>query len=100
MLNLTEKDRCLIRKALNEHLPGVEVWAYGSRVNGTSHLGSDLDLVILGKERISVHTLTKLNDALEESNLTFTVDLHDWQTIPDDFKKVIETQHEILQKRL
>ena len=31
-----------------EHLPGVEVWAYGSRVNGRSHEGSYLDLVLRG----------------------------------------------------
>ncbi len=39
---------------LREHLPDVEVWAYGSRVNGRSHDGSDLDLVLCGPELIPV----------------------------------------------
>ena len=38
------------RRKLEEilHLPEVEVWAYGSRVSGESHGGSDLDLVLRG----------------------------------------------------
>lgn len=31
---------------LGQHVPQAEVWAYGSRVNGGAHEGSDLDLVL------------------------------------------------------
>ena len=45
-LNLSEKHRLMVETLLQEHVPGLEVWAYGSRVNGGSHPGSDLDLVL------------------------------------------------------
>ena len=47
-LHLSSKHRAMIETLLREHLPGVEAWAYGSRVNGRSHDGSDLDLVLRG----------------------------------------------------
>ena len=47
-LHLLPRHRAQIETLLREHLPGVEVWAYGSRVNGRSHDGSDLDLVLRG----------------------------------------------------
>ena len=40
----------MLEEILREHVPGVEVWAYGSRVSGHSHGGSDLDLVLRGPE--------------------------------------------------
>ena len=43
-LHLIPRHRGTIQKLLDEHLPGVEVWAYGSRVSGRSHDASDLDL--------------------------------------------------------
>ncbi len=47
-LHLQPKHRKALEALLREHLPDVEVWAYGSRVNGRSHDGSDLDLVLRG----------------------------------------------------
>ena len=47
-LHLSPKHRAVIEALLRKHLPDVEVWAYGSRVNGQSHDGSDLDLVLRG----------------------------------------------------
>ena len=47
-LHLSPKHRAEIEALLRKHLPDVEVWAYGSRVTGRSHDGSDLDLVLRG----------------------------------------------------
>ena len=47
-LYLLPKHRRALEALLQKHLPDVEVWAYGSRVNGRSHDGSDLDLVLRG----------------------------------------------------
>ncbi|MCY3777616.1 MAG: nucleotidyltransferase domain-containing protein, partial [Candidatus Aminicenantes bacterium] len=45
-LDLPIRYRNKLEALLREHVPDVEVWAYGSRVNGQSHEGSDLDLVL------------------------------------------------------
>ena len=47
-LVLPRRYREQLEALLSKHVPGVEVWAYGSRVNGESHDGSDLDLVLRG----------------------------------------------------
>ena len=47
-LHLQPRHREQIEALLRKHLPGVDVWAYGSRVNGRSHDGSDLDLALRG----------------------------------------------------
>ena len=41
-LSLAPRYRCIVEDLLRRHVPDAEVWAYGSRVNGQSHDGSDL----------------------------------------------------------
>ena len=45
-LHLLPRHREQLNRLLKRYLPDVEVWAYGSRVNGRSHDASDLDLVL------------------------------------------------------
>ena len=47
-LHLSARHRAQLEALLQDHLSGVDVWAYGSRVNDRSHEGSDLDLVLRG----------------------------------------------------
>lgn len=83
---------------LLEYVPGVEVWAFGSRVNGKAHPGSDLDLVLrspelgpLGSEYVDLVT------ALEDSNIPILVQVHDWGRIPAGFHQEIERDYVVLQ---
>lgn len=73
-LDLPSRYRDQIEVLLREQVPGVEVWAYGSRVNGESHDASDLDLVLRGPnlERIPSGQLADLTEALEQSNVPIT----------------------------
>ena len=45
-LNLRSEHLAELRQLLRRHVPGIQVWAYGSRVTGGAHGGSDLDLVL------------------------------------------------------
>ena len=78
MLDLTDKQLSAITSILGKLVPDHEVWAYGSRKNGNGHAGSDLDLVIVGKDKITWQLMAKLKAAFEESNLPFSVDALDW----------------------
>ncbi len=81
------------------HLPQEEVWAYGSRVSGTAHETSDLDLVVRHPADLKVRqgpTFWDLKEALSESNLPFLVDLLDWARVPATFRGTIARQHIIL----
>ena len=47
-VQIAPRHRRILEALLRSHLPGIEVWAYGSRVNTRGHDGSDLDLVLRG----------------------------------------------------
>ena len=91
-LHLSERHRRALEALLREHLPGVEVWAYGSRVNGRSHDGSDLDLALRGPrlEEIPAERLTAFEEAVRESNIPFLVEARDWARLPERFHREIE----------
>lgn len=90
-LYLQERFRREVGRILSEHVPDVEVWAYGSRVNGMAHEASDLDLVLRaqGLEPISVTRIEALREAFRESNIPIIVDVHDWAMIPESFHEEI-----------
>ena len=97
-LDLPRRYRDQIEALLREHVPGVAVWAYGSRVNGQSHEASDLDLVLRGPDlkRISSGQLTDLTEALEQSNVPILVQIHDWARLPESFHREIEQEYVVL----
>ena len=97
-LDVKPRHREQIERLLRKHLPGVEVWAYGSRVNGRSHEGSDLDLVLRDRalKPLSLARLAALTDALRESTIPFVVEARDWARLPDSFQREIERSHIVL----
>ena len=90
-LYLQERFRREVDRILSAHVPDVEVWAYGSRVNGMAHEASDLDLVLRahGLDPISVARIEALREAFRESNIPIIVDVHDWAMIPQSFHEEI-----------
>ena len=80
----------------------VEVIAYGSRVNGTAHDGSDLDLVIktLNHQKLQYNEFLELKQEIQESNIPILVQLLDWESIPVSFHKNILKKYEILYSSL
>jgi len=91
-LDLRERHLAEIIRLLALRLPGVEAWAYGSRVNGSARPASDLDLVVFASPEQS-RQVGDLMEAFEESSLPFRVDLFVWDELPEQFKKNIQAQH-------
>jgi predicted nucleotidyltransferase len=81
---------------LARHVPDREVWAFGSRVGGTARAFSDLDLAIVGHQPISAAVLADLREAFRESDLPFKVDVVDWATTQEHFRRIIEKQYVVL----
>ncbi|CAI8035067.1 Uncharacterized protein HI_0073 [Geodia barretti] len=82
---------------LKAHLPGVAVWAYGSRVKGNARPYSDLDLVAF-TEAGHASQLNALREAFEDSDLPFRVDLFAWPETPPSFHSQILKDHAVLQQ--
>ena len=97
-LGIKEKHLTTLLRILNEHVPEWEVWAFGSRVSGHAHRGSDLDLVLVGPEPVPIERLGSLLGALEESSPPFFVDVLDWRGIPASFRENIEKERILLKK--
>ena len=97
-VDLSPRHRRIVEALLREHLPNVEVWAYGSRVDGRGHGGSDLDLVLRGPglEEIPADRLADFDDALRESTIPFLVEARDWARLPERFHLEIEREYVVL----
>ena len=97
-LHLAARHRRILEGLLREHLPGVEAWAYGSRVNGRSHDGSDLDLALRGPglEEIPIDRLGNFREAVTDSSIPFLVEARDWARLPERFHREIKREHVVL----
>ena len=92
---IDQKSLAEIRSIIFGLYPQAVVWAYGSRVDGDAHEGSDLDLAVkdFGQPQ---GDLNALREALQESNVPFLIDIFDFQRLPPSFQKEIEKKHAVL----
>ncbi len=97
MINLEESQLVIVKNILKQHLAGIEVWAFGSRVDGHCKPFSDLDLVIIHQKPIDLECMVFLKEAFSDSNLPIKVDLIEWYNIPDSFREIIEKKYEVIQ---
>ena len=97
-LQIAPRHRRILEALLREHLPGVEVWAYGSRVNGHGHSGSDLDLALRAPnlQKLPAGQLSDFEDAVRESGIPFLVEGHDWARLPERFHGEIERDYVVV----
>ena len=94
-LDITPAARSELLALLQQYLPGVTIWAFGSRVKGTSRRHSDLDLVLFSRPEQAAQ-VALLHEALEESSLPFRVDLLVWENIPASFQRTIQACYAVL----
>lgn len=100
-LLLLPRHRRTLEALLRKHLPHIDVWAYGSRVNGRGHKGSDLDLVLRspGLREIPINQLMDFEDAVRESHIPFLVETRDWARLPERFRREIEARYVVVVPR-
>lgn len=96
-IDLTAEQQSTLRALLRQFIPGIAVWAYGSRVRWTARPNSDLDLVAFTTPA-QRRQVSGLKDALAESNLPFPVDLHVWGDVPERFREIIREDYVVVQE--
>jgi predicted nucleotidyltransferase len=84
-----------IRAIIKRAYPKAVVWAYGSRVDGDAHSGSDLDLVVKDFGQINGR-VAELKEALSESSAPFLIDIFEFDRLPLSFQKEIEKKYVIV----
>jgi len=98
MINMEGEWLKTVCAILYRYVPDCEVRLFGSRGTKDAKKYSDLDLAIVGKQKLPDEVLFALKEEFQESNLPFRVDVLDWHAISKNFQSVIEKKYEVLQK--
>lgn len=79
-----------IRAIVHRYLPdsSYRAFIFGSRATGTSLPFSDIDVGITGKKELGGVQMADLQEALEESDLPYRVDVVDFSRVSDRFKQM------------
>lgn len=88
----------IVRDILQKHVPQYAVWAFGSRAKWTAKPYSDLDLAVITDKPLSLAVSAALAEDLSESDLPWKVDVVDWATTSESFRKIIERDKVVLQE--
>lgn len=89
-IDITPRDWAEVRRILHEQVPGIEVWAFGSRAKRTAKPYSDLDLALITRDPLTLQQLAAITDAFATSDLPMRVDLVDWASTSETFRSLIE----------
>lgn len=87
----------IVRRLLARHVPGLEVWAFGSRVSGRAGKHSDLDLCIRTANPLSFTAMGLMEEAFSDSDLPYKVDLVDWSAISEEFRQIVAERKVVVQ---
>ena len=76
---------------IQKHLPSINILLYGSRIQGKSHEGSDVDIALqtLDHSFIPLSKIARLKEELEDSSIPLIIDIHDYYRLPESFQKEI-----------
>lgn len=87
----------IVQAILQRYLPNYSVWAFGSRAKKQAKPYSDLDIAIIGEQSMPISLLAEVNEAFDESDLPWKVDIVDWPILSDAFKTLIKQHYVVLQ---
>lgn len=88
----------IVRDILLKRIPQYEVWAFGSRAKWNAKKYSDLDLAVITDKPLVLSVTAALADDLSESDLPWKVDVVDWATTSESFRKIIARDKVIVQE--
>ncbi|AOF52939.1 hypothetical protein BKG91_06905 [Rodentibacter caecimuris] len=96
VFDIEPKHLAIVQDILRTYLPDYEVRAFGSRVKGTARKFSDLDLVVMSEQPLSLQRFADVSEAFSESDLPYKVDLLDWATTSEGFREIIAQKYVII----
>jgi predicted nucleotidyltransferase len=94
MINLLPEHIDTIKQIINRYLNNPKIKIFGSRTNGSSNKNSDIDIAIISDKKIDFKTLAEIKIAFEESDIPYRVDIIDYISASENFKKIIDSSSE------
>ena len=96
MIDITLQELATVQQLITTAFPTVEARVFGSRYSGTVKPYSDLDIVLVGEEKLNWLQVSRLREAFAESDLPYRVDLLDWHAISPTFQQVIAQGYAVI----
>lgn len=98
-IDIRPVDLARVWAVLRETVPdSATVWVFGSRAKGTARPTSDLDRALDAGRPLTRRESALLQDAFEESDLPYTVDVVDLHTVSDTFRALIDQDKVLLDR--
>ena len=72
------------------------IFFFGSRVSGKGDERSDIDIGIEGPEKISLRTMSKIKEEVENMPILYKIDIVDFKSVSSDFYEIAIQNIEIL----
>jgi len=90
MVKLSKKIEKEIKEIIFRFLNSKEfqVFIFGSRTTGKAKRYSDYDVGIWGKKPVPASTVVLIEEAFEESDLPYKVEIVDFSLVSPEFRKV------------
>jgi predicted nucleotidyltransferase len=87
---LSQNTLNFLKKTVRQYIPDTsyKVFVFGSRATDTNRKYSDIDLGIIGSKAVPSKTYISLENAFEESDLPYRVDLVDFSNVSERFKQI------------
>ncbi len=85
-----------IEKTIRKHFPRCRILVFGSRLSKIHKKYSDIDISIDCAKKIDTSKLLDLKDELMESMIPIIVDICDFNSVSEEFRKIILENYEIL----
>ena len=92
-IDIHPADLDTVRRILREHVPALDVRAFGSRVAWQARETSDLDLALMTDRPLTVARMADLRAAFTNADLPFRVDIVDWANTSESFRRIVETEY-------
>ena len=88
----------IIQAIIKKHTPNCDVLAFGSRYKWTHEDASDLDLVLVGKEKLDFGIIWGMKEDFMESDIPYKVDVSDYYGVSEAFRAIIDRGNERIYK--
>ena len=95
-IEVTASEWAIVTAILRRYVSACPVWAFGSRAMRRAKPYSDLDLAIITPAPMSIALSAALAQDFADSDLPFKVDVVDWATTGEAFRKIIEQDRVVL----
>jgi len=75
--------------------PAFRIFLFGSRAAGTARRRSDIDIGIDGPAPVPFETMTAIAEDLEDVRSLYSVDVVDFQRVPERFRRVASKRRDL-----